>query len=279
MRYLGIDYGTKKTGIALSDESGAMGFPHSARPTDARLLDEVVSIIKEKQVGAAVFGESTDFEGNKNAVAAAALAFAENLHGRTGIDIYFESEAFTTQAARRFPDGTRMEGSPDVDASAAALILTSFLEREGAARSAPTHTREHTEEEVLIELRVSDQAGEESPEEAAEEMPAHISIDDFAKVCVRVGTVLSAERVPETDKLLRLMVDLGEAEPRQIVSGIAAYATPEALVGKQLSFVTNLAPRKIKGLESNGMLFAVGEGDSFAFVVPDRNVPPGTAAH
>jgi len=107
-----------------------------------------------------------------------------------------------------------------------------------------------------------------------------INIDDFSKVEVKIGTVLSAERVPDTDKLLRLMVDLGEEEPRQIVSGIAAYVPePESLVGRQLSFVTNLEPRKLKGLESNGMLFAVGEGDSFAFVVPDRLVPPGTGAH
>jgi len=107
-----------------------------------------------------------------------------------------------------------------------------------------------------------------------------INIDDFSKVEVKIGTVVSAERVPETDKLLRLMVDLGEEEPRQIVSGIAAYVPePEALVGRQLSFVTNLEPRKLKGLESNGMLFAVGEGDTFAFVTPDRPVPPGTAAH
>ena len=108
-----------------------------------------------------------------------------------------------------------------------------------------------------------------------------ISIDEFAKIEVRIGTVLSAEEVPETDKLLKLSVDFGEETgPRQIVSGIRAYVTePSELVGKQLSFVTNLAPRKIKGLESNGMLFAVGQDDTFAFVVPDRPVPPGTAAH
>lgn len=108
-----------------------------------------------------------------------------------------------------------------------------------------------------------------------------ISIDEFAKVEVKVGTVLSAELVPETEKLLRLSIDFNEETgPRQIVSGIRAYvAEPETLVGKQLAFVTNLAPRKIKGLESNGMLFAVGEGDSFAFLTPDRPVPPGTAAH
>lgn len=108
-----------------------------------------------------------------------------------------------------------------------------------------------------------------------------ISIDEFAKIEVKVGTVLSAERVPETDKLLRLSVEFGEETgPRQIVSGISAYVTqPEDLVGRQLAFVTNLEPRTIKGLESNGMLFAVGEGETFAFMTPDRPVPPGTTAH
>lgn len=111
-------------------------------------------------------------------------------------------------------------------------------------------------------------------------MEDNISIDDFAKVDVKVGTVLSAEPVPETDKLLRLMVDLGEDAPRQIVSGIRKYVeNPETLVGRQLCFVTNLAPRMLKGLESNGMLFAVGENDTFTFVTPDRIVPPGTSAH
>jgi methionyl-tRNA synthetase len=107
-----------------------------------------------------------------------------------------------------------------------------------------------------------------------------ISIDEFSKIQVQLGTVQSAERVPDTEKLLRLVVDFGEEAPRQIVSGIAAYVSePETLVGRQLAFVTNLEPRTIKGLESNGMLFAVGEGDTFAFLTPDRQVPPGTSAH
>lgn len=107
-----------------------------------------------------------------------------------------------------------------------------------------------------------------------------ISIDEFSKIEVKVGTVKSAERVPETDKLLRLTVDFGEPEVRQIVSGIVAYVPePESLVGRQLAFVTNLEPRTIKGLESNGMLFAIGSGDTFAFLTPDRLVPPGTGAH
>jgi methionyl-tRNA synthetase len=106
-----------------------------------------------------------------------------------------------------------------------------------------------------------------------------ISIDEFKKIEVKAGTVLSAERVPETDKLLRLMVDFGEEAPRQIISGISAYVPePGSLVGRQLAFVTNLEPRIIKGLESNGMLFAVGSEESFAFLSPDRSVPPGTSA-
>lgn len=106
------------------------------------------------------------------------------------------------------------------------------------------------------------------------------SIDDFNKIEVKVGTVLSAERVHDTDRLLRLVIDIGEAEPRQIVSGIATYVhEPETLVGRQLAFVTNLEPRSLRGIESNGMLFAVGEGESFAFLTPDRPVPPGTSAH
>lgn len=108
-----------------------------------------------------------------------------------------------------------------------------------------------------------------------------ISFDDFSKIEVSVGTVRSAERVPETDKLLRLMVDFGEESgPRQIVSGIAMYVPdPELLVGRQFTFVTNLELRIIRGIESNGMLFAVGEGESFSFLTPDRGVPPGTSTH
>lgn len=108
-----------------------------------------------------------------------------------------------------------------------------------------------------------------------------ISIGEFSKIEVQVGTVTLAERVPDTDKLLRLLVDFGEeAGPRQIVSGIAAYVSdPASLVGRQLAFVTNLEPRMLRGLESDGMLFAVGDGESFAFLSPDRSVPPGTSAH
>ena len=91
------------------------------------------------------------------------------------------------------------------------------------------------------------------PQVAAE--PQHITIDDFVKVELRVAQILVAERVPKADKLLRLEVDLGY-EKRQILAGIAQYYEPEKLIGRKIVIVANLAPRKMRGLESNGMLLA-----------------------
>jgi len=99
-------------------------------------------------------------------------------------------------------------------------------------------------------------AVEGAPAQAAvAEGPQHISIDDFAKVELRVAQILVAERVPKADKLLRLEVDLGY-EKRQILAGIAQYYEPEKLIGRKIIIVANLAPRKMRGLESNGMLLA-----------------------
>ena len=104
-----------------------------------------------------------------------------------------------------------------------------------------------------------------------------ITYDDFAKVEMKVGTILSVEVVPDADKLLKLMVDLGEEVPRQILSGIREYfEDPQLLVGRQCPFVTNLAPRTIRGFESNGMILAGSTEDSLALFHPGINVPPGT---
>jgi methionyl-tRNA synthetase len=88
----------------------------------------------------------------------------------------------------------------------------------------------------------------------------HITIDDFAKVELRVAQVLVAERIPKADKLLRLEVDLGY-EKRQILAGIAQFYEPEKLIGRKIVIVANLAPRKMRGLESNGMLLAASLPD------------------
>jgi methionyl-tRNA synthetase len=83
-----------------------------------------------------------------------------------------------------------------------------------------------------------------------------ISIDTFAQIDLRVGQIVSAERVPRADKLVRLSVDLGEPEPRQLLAGIAEFYTPEELVGQKIIVVANLQPRTLRGLESQGMLLA-----------------------
>ncbi|MGA9062444.1 MAG: methionine--tRNA ligase [Terracidiphilus sp.] len=103
------------------------------------------------------------------------------------------------------------------------------------------------------------QASAETPASPAQ-TPQHITIDDFAKVELRVAQILVAERVPKTDKLLRLEIDLGY-EKRQILAGIAEQYEPEKLIGRKIVVVANLAPRKMRGLESNGMLLAASLDD------------------
>src|SRR5438045_4497664 len=103
-----------------------------------------------------------------------------------------------------------------------------------------------------------------------------ISIDDFVKVELRVGVVKVAEKVKNADKLLRLEVDIG-SEVRQIVAGIAEAYAPETLVGRKVVIVANLAPRKLRGIESNGMIVAASVGDKGSPVLAGflEDVPVG----
>ena len=89
--------------------------------------------------------------------------------------------------------------------------------------------------------------------------PARISIEDFAKVEMRVGEVKAAERVAGADKLLKVLVDIGD-EVRQVVAGIAEVYKPEDLIGRKVVIVVNLQPRKLRGVESNGMIVAASVG-------------------
>jgi methionyl-tRNA synthetase len=100
-----------------------------------------------------------------------------------------------------------------------------------------------------------------------------ITIDTFAQVDLRVGQILRAERIPNADKLLRLEVDLAEAEPRQLLAGIAEWYAPESLVGQKILVVSNLQPRRIRGLESRGMLLAASADDGRPLLA---SVPPET---
>src|SRR5439155_511783 len=104
-----------------------------------------------------------------------------------------------------------------------------------------------------------------------------IDITDFAKVELRVGEVLTAERIPKADKLLLITVDIGEAKPRQILAGIAQYYEPERLIGRKIVVVANLKPRKLRGYESQGMLLAASVGEEGKPVIATfaEDVPNG----
>jgi methionyl-tRNA synthetase len=115
-----------------------------------------------------------------------------------------------------------------------------------------------------------------APAAAASAPPADVSIDDFAKIELRAAKVLTAERVPKADKLLKLTLDIGAAEPRTVVSGIAPTYTPETIVGRTVIYLANLAPRKIRGVLSQGMILAAGDADVLGLSALDRDVPPGT---
>ena len=102
-----------------------------------------------------------------------------------------------------------------------------------------------------------------------------ITFEQFSQIELHVGTVIEAEEVPGSEKLIKQVVDFGELGTRQILSGIRKWYTPESLVGKQFVYVTNLEPRMMMGLESQGMLLAA-EGKKPVPIKPSSKVPPGS---
>jgi len=105
---------------------------------------------------------------------------------------------------------------------------------------------------------------------------AEIKIEDFAKIEIRIGKILSAEKVEGADKLLKLEVDFG-VDKRQILAGIAQYYAPEALIGKECPFAYNLAPRTLRGFESQGMILCPSDATSGPVLLhPDKEIEPGS---
>lgn len=110
-----------------------------------------------------------------------------------------------------------------------------------------------------------------------------ITIDDFSKVELKVGTVIETEEIKESEKLIKLKVDLGEETPRQILAGVKQWYKAADFVGKQVVVVANLEPRKMMGLESQGMMLAADPDsigadseDGPIFLTVPKKVPPGT---
>jgi methionyl-tRNA synthetase len=128
------------------------------------------------------------------------------------------------------------------------------------------------------EKKATEKKPVETKPEAPEAPPPPIEYADFERVDLRLGKVLTAERIPKKDKLLKLSVDLGEETgPRTIIAGIALAYAPEALVGKQVTVVANLQPRSFGGgLTSHGMLLACGPSDGLSLATFEKEHAPGT---
>jgi len=108
-------------------------------------------------------------------------------------------------------------------------------------------------------------------------MPAEeVSIEEFARLDLRIGRVVKAERIPGSRKLIRLEVDIGEDEPRQLVAGLAGFYEPEELLGMNIVVLANLKPRRFMGVESRGMLLAADVDGRPVLLTVAEEVPPGT---
>lgn len=137
MKYLGIDYGTKRIGLATSSEDGAFSFPHSVLENKGDIVSNLLEIIKKENIECVVVGLSLDQNGNENPVAEKAKKFAESLGEKSGLPVKYERETWSSVEAVRSLDGksvfnarkTKREDVRDIDAKAAQIILARFLER------------------------------------------------------------------------------------------------------------------------------------------------------
>ena len=122
-KLLGIDYGTKRVGVALTDQTGSVAFPHGTFSNDRTLLPTLVNLIRKENISTAVVGESRSFSGKDNPVMSDVREFVKQLEDAVGVTIRYEPEYYSSVEARKFTD----KGA--VDAEAAAIILNSYIER------------------------------------------------------------------------------------------------------------------------------------------------------
>ncbi len=179
------------------------------------------------------------------------------------------------QDAWPFAPPTRTVGEPFAKGAPLFPRLEKEKEAELRARFAPPKN-EAPAQEPAAEPATAPALAQAAVHEVAP-IKAQVTYDEFAKIDLRVGVIVSAERVKKKDRLLDLRVDVGEAEPRRIIAGIATSYTPEAVVGKRVAVLCNLAPRDFgKGLVSQGMLLAADAADGLALLSPDRVAVPGS---
>ncbi len=145
MKYLGIDYGSKKVGFAQSDDDGSIAFPLMISPNDNNLLKDTVELIRELKIGTVVIGESVDQNGKLNEIGKEARTFGTRIEDAIDIKVVFEKEWFSTVEARKQPGN---EGNHEVDDQAAAIVLQRHLDKVNG----PTIE----EEEVVVEASEDD---------------------------------------------------------------------------------------------------------------------------
>jgi len=258
-KYLGIDYGEKRVGIAISDVDGKVAFPKIVLENNPELIKNIVDLCTESKVNVIVIGESKDYKGEDNKISPKIVSFKRELTSSIKLPIFLEPEFMSSMQVEKTFGKTDM-----LDASAAAIILQSFIDKQ-KSKNETKKLKINSEEPSL-----------ESREEISKSI-ARINYGDFEKVKMTVGKILSVEAISGSDKLYKLSVDFAEKEPRQIISGIAKYFTDaNVLVGKKVVFVTNLEPRKLMGLESNGMILAAKSDDKLALMEVPEYIKEGT---
>ncbi len=282
---LGIDYGEKRVGLAISGDEGMVAFPLALVANTDELVREIASIVREREVGHIVMGASENPHGAPNPIRERITLCAEALTRATGIEVELVPESYSSAEARRAFEvlaASRATSLPAVDAAAAAIILQSYLDRAraGATDTTPASSSDKADSHTTPPPSGADSTTSSTPSPTHDSSISNpkLTIDEFKRIEVKLGKVLAAEPVPNTDKLLKLSVDFGEGAPRQVVSGIAAHVPDVALLaGKTFPFVTNLEPRMIRGIESQAMILAASNDEGgFAFLEPSTPLAPGT---
>jgi len=196
-----------------------------------------------------------------------------NLAIQIAANLAIVAEPFLPYSAAKLRDMLALKPLKWSDAGADQLLLP------GHALGVPALLFEKLEDEVIdrqVKKLVEKKEKVEKGAMPAEPLKPEIVYDDFGKLDIRVGTVLAAEKMPKSDKLLKLTIDSG-LDKRTILSGIAKHYTPEELVGKQVTFIANLAPRKMMGMESQGMVLMAEDKDGkLRLLQPNAVVSPGS---
>jgi len=253
MKYLGIDYGEKRVGIAISDVEGKIAFPKIVLENNNELVQKVIDLCEKSEIGTIVVGESKDYKGKDNKINPKIISFKRELSLAIKLPIFLEPEFMSSMQVEKTFGKTDM-----LDASAASIILQTFMDKQ-------------KNKDITKKLKINLENQTLKNPEGVSVVDSKINYSDFEKIEMKVGKIIEAVAIIGSDKLYKLSVDFAEDMPRQIVSGIAKFfPDSKILVGKKVVFVTNLEARSLMGLLSDGMILAAKSDDRLALIeVPD----------